>query len=206
MTKKEVVHDVVELKGYPLGLCCCFGPTTCLLRFDCPCERTYDIFCRCYCSRCYVGICCGPEYRDCTCAVNCCPKKCCELPETPSLYPKCQCAPKCQGPKCCANYGCQCCCCHCTCFNFPVCCKCLLCSRCKEEHLDLKTGKYIMDEEPDVEMEPLVAEVIERPKEPDIPEAEAVVSDDVPPAPASTPTSSFLLCCAPETVPAAQPM
>ena len=101
MTKKEVVHDVVELKGYPLGLCCCFGPTTCLLRFDCPCERTYDIFCRCYCSRCYVGICCGPEYRDCTCAVNCCPKKCCELPETPSLYPKCQCAPKCQGPKCC---------------------------------------------------------------------------------------------------------
>ena len=185
--------DAVELRGYPLGACCCVGPTTCLLRFDCPCERLYDIFCRCYCARCYVGLCCGPEYKDCKCAVSCCPKHCCELPHSPSLVPKCQCAPKCQGPKCCANYGCQCCCCHCTCFNVPVCCTPCLCGRCHEERLDLKTGKYVTDE-PGAPLVAPVAEVVARDKEPDIPEAEASVVETAPPEPPAA-TPSMLLCC-----------
>ena len=202
-----------ELEGYPLGLCCCCGPTTCIVRFDCPCERTYDILCRCYCARCYVCVCCGPEYKDCGCCRGACPECCCSLPETPNFYPSCQCLPTCQGPKCCANYGCGCCCpctcLHVTCLNWPVCCRCCCASRCREEHLDFRTGKYIADEVPEEEMTelaPPAAEAMEE-RAPEVaaaPEAGATgmtaLAALVPPLDAPAPS---MFCCGPPAAPPA---
>ena len=74
-----------------------------------------------------------------------------------------------------------------------ICCTPCLCGRCHEERLDLKTGKYVVDE-PGAPLVAPVAEVVARDKEPDIPEAEASVVETAPPEPPAA-TPSMLLCC-----------